>query len=97
LAEGRRLSIETIQHHLPAAIHGRGLNDLVIRDLGIGLEQGRQRQLGRRHQGMPLRLVFIERCQFLLKSIGEQRMAVLPQEDKQLGTADAPDDSVFRL
>jgi hypothetical protein len=45
---------------------------------------------------MALRLVFIERQQFLLKRIGKQRMAVLPQEDKQLGPTDALDDGVFR-
>jgi hypothetical protein len=45
---------------------------------------------------MPLRLVLIERRQFLLKGIGKQCMAVLPQEDKQLGPTDALDDGVFR-
>jgi hypothetical protein len=45
---------------------------------------------------MPLRLVLIERRQFLLKGIGKPRMAVLPQEDKQLGPTDALEDSVFR-
>jgi hypothetical protein len=45
---------------------------------------------------MALRLVLIERRQFLLKGIGKQRMAVVPQEDKQLGPADTLDDGVFR-
>jgi hypothetical protein len=45
---------------------------------------------------MALRLVLIERQQFLLKGIGKQRMAVLPQEDKQRGPTDTLDESVFR-
>jgi hypothetical protein len=45
---------------------------------------------------MALGVVLIERRQFLLKGIGKQRMAVLPQEDKQLGPTDALDDGVFR-
>jgi hypothetical protein len=44
---------------------------------------------------MALGLVFIEPQQFLLKGIGKQGMAVLPQEYKQLGPMDALDDGVF--
>jgi hypothetical protein len=40
---------------------------------------------------MALGLVFIEPQQFLLKGIGKQGMAVLPQEYKQLGPTDALD------
>jgi hypothetical protein len=42
-----------------------------------------------------LGLVFIERHPFLLKGIGKQLVAVLPQEYTQLGTTDPFDDSVF--
>jgi hypothetical protein len=45
---------------------------------------------------MPLGVVFIERQQFLLRGLGKQRMAVLPQEHKQLGPTDALDDGVCR-
>jgi hypothetical protein len=45
---------------------------------------------------MALRLVLRECQQFLLKGSSEQRMAVLPQKDKQLGPTDALDDGVFR-
>jgi hypothetical protein len=44
---------------------------------------------------MALGLVFIERHQLLLKGIGKQLVAVLPQEHKKLGTADTFDDGVF--
>jgi len=42
-----------------------------------------------------LRLIFIERQQLLLQGIGKQRVTVLPQEHKYLGTADTCDNGVF--
>jgi hypothetical protein len=95
-AEGRGVAVQTVQHQLPTAIHGGGFDHFVIGDLRVGLEESRQRQLGRGHWGMALGVVLIECQQFLLKSIGKQCMAVLPQEDKQLAPADALDDGVFR-
>src|SRR5262249_30650731 len=90
-----RLRVKTIQHHLPAAIHGRGLDHFVIGDLCVSLHNSRQGQLGGRHRGMALGVIFIERHQFLLKGIGKQLVAVLPQEHKQLGTAHPFDNGVF--
>jgi hypothetical protein len=95
-AEGRGVAVQTVQHQLPPAIHGGGFDHFVIGDLRVRLEQGRQRQLGRGHWGMPLWLILIECCQLLLKGLGKQRMAVVPQEHKQLGPTDAFDDGVFR-
>jgi hypothetical protein len=40
-------------------------------------------------------LVLLEPQQLLLKGLGTQRVPVLPQEHKQLGTADTFDDGVF--
>jgi hypothetical protein len=37
----------------------------------------------------------IQGCQFLLKGVRKQLVAMLPQEHKQLGPADALDDGVF--
>jgi hypothetical protein len=93
--EGRCLCVETVQHQLPPAIHGRGLDHLVIGDLRVRLEQRRQGQLGWGHRGVALRLVFIKCHQLLLKGLGKQLVTVLPQEHKQLGTADPFDDGVF--
>jgi hypothetical protein len=42
-----------------------------------------------------LRVVFIKCHQLLLKGLGKQHVTVLPQEHKQLGTADPFDDGVF--
>jgi len=95
-AEGRRVAVQTVQAPLPAAIHRGGLEHCVVRDLGVGLEQSGQRQLGGGPWGLALRVVLIERQQCLLKGIGKERRAVLPQEDKQLGPTDALDDGVFR-
>ena len=44
--EGRGIAVQTVQHQLPPAIHGGGFDHFVIGDLRVGLEQGRQRQLG---------------------------------------------------
>jgi hypothetical protein len=44
---------------------------------------------------MALRLVFIERRQFLLKRVAKQGVAVLPQKHKQLGPTNASDDGLF--
>lgn len=75
-AEGRCFAVEIVQHHLPAAIHGCGFDHFVIGDLRVGLEQGRQGQLGQGHRGLTLWLVLIKSQQVLLKGISKQRVAV---------------------
>jgi len=95
-AEGRCVAVQTVQHQVPTAIYGGGFDHFVIGDLRIGLEQGRQRQLGRRDRRMALRLVLIECQQFLLQGLSKQHMAVLSQGNKQLGSADVLDNGVFR-
>jgi hypothetical protein len=95
LAAGWRLAIQTVQDQLPAASHRGGFDHCVIRDLSLGLEERRQGQWGRGHRGMALGLVFIERQQLLLKGLGKQLVAVLPQEHQELGPADACDDGLF--
>ena len=94
-AEGRRVAVETIEHQLPAPIHG-GFNHCVIRHIRVGLQERRQSQLRGWHGRMALRLVFIKRRQCLLKRVTQQSGAVLPQEHKPLGTTDALDDRVLR-
>jgi hypothetical protein len=95
LAAGWRLAIQTVQDQLPAASHRGGFDHCVIRGLSLGLEERRQGQWGRGHRGMALGLVFIERQQLLLKGLGKQLVAVLPQEHQELGPADACDDGLF--
>jgi hypothetical protein len=94
-AEGRRVAVETIEDQLPTPIHGGGFNHLVIRHARVGLQECRQSQLRGWHGRMALRLVFIERRQFLLKRVTKQSVAVLPQQYKQLGPTDAADDGLF--
>jgi hypothetical protein len=72
-----------------------GFNDFVARDMRIGLENGRQGQLGGWHWRLALGLVLIEDQQFLLEYIDKQLVAVLPQKHKQLGAADTFEDGVF--
>jgi hypothetical protein len=93
-AKGWSVAVQTVQHQLPPTIHGRDFDHFIVGDLCVGLEQGRQRQLGRRDGGMTLRLVLIELEQFLLPGISKQRMTVLAQEDEQLGAADALENGV---
>ena len=45
---------------------------------------------------MALGLLLIEGGEFVLKGVGKQLMAILPQEHKQLGTADTLDERLFR-
>jgi hypothetical protein len=96
LAEGRGVAVQTIQDQWPTAIHGGGFAYFGIGNRRVGLSQGRQSQLRRGHRGLTLGLVLIECPQFLLKGSSKQWRAVLPQEHKQLGSADALDDGVFR-
>ena len=95
LPEGRRVAIQTIKHHLPAPIHRGGFNDFVIRHPAIGWQERRECQLGRRDWRMALGAILIEGAQFVLKGVGKEGMAMMPQEDKQFGTADTLDDGVF--
>src|SRR5262249_32962320 len=94
-AEGRRVAVKTIEHQLPPPIHRGGFNDFVIGDPRVGLENRRQGQAGGWYRGLALGLVLIESQQFLLEDIGQQLMAMLPQEHKQLRAANTFDNSVF--
>src|SRR5262249_48161942 len=85
-AKGTLLAIATVQHELPAPIHGGGLDDFVIGDTRIGLQDRRQRQLRRRDGRMAFGLVVVERGrQLLLELLREQHMTLVAQENEELG------------
>ena len=84
LAEGRLRLIEAVQDQLPAPIHHRRLDDLVVGDASVGLEDRRQRQLGRRDRRLSHPAVFVEGGEFLLEGHGENRGTLAPQKHEKL-------------
>ena len=83
LRKRRVTGIQAIQRQLPAPVHHRRLDHLVIGHSGIRLQDRGQRQPRRRHRRMPLRAVHVRRCQPGLELLVEQLMPVLAQEHKQ--------------
>jgi hypothetical protein len=77
LGERRLVSVQTVQHQLPAAVHHRRLDHLVIGGTGVGLHDQRQSQLRRRHRRLPLGAVGIHPGQLGLELIAEQFMTAL--------------------
>ena len=63
-AERRRLTIQTIQRQLPAAIHDQRLDDFIVRHASIGLQYCGQRQLRRRYRWLPFRVGGVALRQF---------------------------------
>ena len=94
-AEGWRGGIQAVQDELPAAIHEGGLDDVVIGDATIGLQDHGKRQLSRRHRRVALRGSLREGGEFRLEGRSEEGMALLAQEDKELGAAHALNDVLF--
>jgi hypothetical protein len=84
LGERRSIRVHAIQHQLPAPVHRRGLDHLIIGHPGIGLQDDGQRQPGRRHRRLPLRAVYIGFRQLGLELLVKQFMPVLAQEHEQL-------------
>ncbi len=84
LGERRPVGVQTVQHQLPAPVHHTGLDHLVVRDTGIGLQDQRQRQLHRRHRRLALRTVAVGSGQLGLEHLVEQLMAIPAQEHEQL-------------
>jgi hypothetical protein len=97
-ALGKRwpLGVQAVQHQLPAPIHHRRLDHLVVADPLIGLHDQRQRQLRGRHGRLPVRRIDVRAGQLGLERLVEQLMAMLAQEHEQLGPPDSPDDRLLR-
>jgi hypothetical protein len=95
LRERRPLGIQAVQHQLPAPIHHRRLDRLIIGGAGVGRQDRRQRQLRRRHRRLPLRALLVGHGQLGLEVVVEQLVAVLPQPHKQLGPPDQPHDGLL--
>jgi hypothetical protein len=88
LGKRRLISVQTVQHQLPAPVHHRRLDHLIIRGAGVGLQDQRQGQLRRRHRRLPLGAIGIHPGQLGLELLAEQLMAMLPQQHKQLRPPD---------
>ena len=84
LGKRRLLRAQAVQHQLPAPVHHRRLDHLIVRDLRIGLQDRRQRQPGRRHRRLPFRAVHVRFRQLGLELLVKQLMTVLAQEHEQL-------------
>ena len=78
------LRVHAVQHQLPAPVHHRRLDHLIVGGPGIGLQDRRQRQPGRRHRRLPLRAVHVRFRQLGLELLVEQFVTVLAQEHEQL-------------
>jgi hypothetical protein len=76
------LCAHAIQHQLPAPVHDRRLDHLVVADPGIRLQERGQRQPGRRHRRRPLRAVGIRLRQLGLELLVKQLMTMLPEKHK---------------
>ena len=85
LTPRRLLSVQTIQHQLPAPVHHARLNDFIIGDAGIRFQDQRQRQQRRGHRGLSALRFLIQLRQLLLKRFVKQFMPVLAQKHKQFG------------
>ncbi len=88
--------VQTVEHQLPASIHGGAFNHFVIGHTSVGLQDGGQRQLGGRNGRLAARRIFIEMRQFLLERRIKQGMAFLTQEDEEAGALDALDNGLFK-
>ena len=84
LGKRRLLRIHAVQHQLPAPVHHRRLDHLIIGHPGIRLENRRQRQLRRRHRRLALRAVHIRPRQLGLELLVKQLLTVQAQEHEQL-------------
>ena len=76
LGKRRLFRAHAVQDQLPAPVHHRRLDHLVVADLRIGLQDRRQRQPGRRHRRLPLRAVRVSFRQLGLELLVKQLMAV---------------------
>jgi hypothetical protein len=80
---------------LPAAIHGGGLNDLVVRDTSVGLKDQSQGELSGRDGRLALGSIFVEGSQLVLEGVREEGMTMVAQKDKELGASDPFEDREF--
>jgi hypothetical protein len=74
--------IHAVQHQLPAPVHDRRLDHLIVRRPGVGLHDRGQRQLRGRHRRLPLRAVRVRPPQLSLKLLVKQLMPVQAQENE---------------
>ena len=84
LGKRRLLRAQAVQHQLPAPVHHRRLDHLIVADLRIRLQDRRQRQPGRRYRRLTLRAVHIRFRQLGLELLVKQLVPVQAQEHEQL-------------
>jgi hypothetical protein len=96
LRERRLRLVHAIQHQLPAPIHHRRLDHLIIGGTGVGLQDRRQPKLGRRDRWLPDRLVLVHLGKLALEIRIEQLMTVLAEPDKQPSPLDPLHDLLFQ-
>ena len=96
LGKRRFLRARAAQDQLPAPVHHRRLDHLVVTDPRIGLQDRCQRQLRRRNRRLALRAVHVGPCQLRLEYLVKQLMAILAQEHKQLRPPHQPDHRLLR-
>jgi hypothetical protein len=96
LRKRRGRMIHAVQHQLPAPIHHTGLDHLIIRSAGVGLQDRRQPKLRWRHGRLPHRLVLIHLGKLGLEALVEQLVTVLAQPHKQLRPLDPLDGLPFQ-
>jgi hypothetical protein len=77
-------------------VHDRVLDNPVVRIADVGLEDRGQGELGCEHRRLTEPTVLVDRGQLDLELVGKQLVAVLPQEDEELGATDTPDDGLLR-
>src|SRR5437660_10092295 len=97
LAERRIPHVEAVQDQLPATVHQRALDGLVIRAAGVRLQDRGQGQLRRRHRRLALRGFRVGGCQLGLELLLEELVPVLAQPHEQLGSTDLLDDRPLGL
>jgi hypothetical protein len=83
--ERRLVCTQAVEDQLPAAIHDHRLHRLVVGDTGVSLQDGRQRQSRRRYGRLAEPAVAVDRGKLLLEGLVEDLVAVLAQEDEELG------------
>lgn len=95
LAEGGALAVQALSHQLPAPIHHQRRQHLLVRDTGVGLQDGCQGKLGGWYRGLPFGTIREDGGELVLEGAIEQLMPNPAQEDEELGPADLGDDGLL--
>src|SRR5262245_11745081 len=94
-AEGGLLSVETVQHHLPAFVHHGECHSIPITHVTVRLQQGGEGQHPRLHRRFTVQILTVSLCQRLLERGIQQGMALLAQKDKELPSLPGTDGNLL--